>query len=147
MKTMKTDMLSSQAESSTIRRKSGQLYDALIYWLHGRNDRVRASTYADQLWRLLKEDAHNELGVIFSEECWALLYEARGQLDEAIKHRENEIAAIRKLHDLSTGKPFESLVMNQYSQDDLNDRLSLLSILRDEYRKMDRSQAIPKTDG
>jgi hypothetical protein len=106
----------------------GDLYDQLLYSLYRQEDARQARQFADQLEQLLpKADPTHD--AIFSEECWSLVFEAKGKLEKAITHREREIDLIRCLHKISRGKPDEELVFSQYGYDDLSDRLNLLAIL------------------
>jgi tetratricopeptide (TPR) repeat protein len=106
----------------------GYLYDKLLYWLYKRADREKARTFAKRLEQLLPKVSRAHDG-IFGEECWSLLYEAKGNLAKAIEHRENEIRLIRRLHEISRDAEHEHLVHKQYSYDDLSDRLDLLAVL------------------
>jgi hypothetical protein len=104
------------------------LYDKLLYWLYQREDRGKARPYADRLDHLLaKADPHGE--AIFGEECRSLIFETKGNLPQAIRHREKEIRLIRQLHDLSRPGARRDLVLRDYGYGDLSDRLDLLATL------------------
>jgi tetratricopeptide (TPR) repeat protein len=106
----------------------GYLYDKLLYWLYGRADPERARPYAERLERLLpRADPDHE--AIFGEECRSLACEAKGDLGNAIQHRENEIRLIRRLHEISRGKPWEEIALKDYDYEALSDRLDLLAML------------------
>lgn len=84
---------------------------------------------ANRLNRLLKR-YNQEPESIFVEECRSLICEAKGDLEHAIKHRENEIKLIRQLHKLSQGTESEDFAINQYTYADLSERLDILAMLR-----------------
>src|SRR5439155_519509 len=91
----------------------GYLYDKLLYWLYGRADARKARPFVERLEKLLpKVDPEHE--GIFGEECWSLLYEAKGNLPKAIDYRKNEIRLIRRLHEISRNAPHEGLVLKRY---------------------------------
>jgi tetratricopeptide (TPR) repeat protein len=106
----------------------GYLYDKLLYWLYERADGEKARAFAKRLEQLLPKVTREHDG-IFGEECWSLLYEAKGNLAKAIEHRENEIRLIRRLHEISHNAQQERLVLKQYGYADLSDRLDLLAVL------------------
>jgi tetratricopeptide (TPR) repeat protein len=106
----------------------GYLYDKLLYWLYQRQEVERARPYAERLERLLPTaDARHE--AIRGEECWSLVYETKGDVHKAIKHRLNEIRLIRRLHRISRHAPNERVMLKAYGYDDLSDRLDLLAVL------------------
>ena len=116
----------------------GYLYDKLLYWLYQREDAGKARSYAKRLEELLpKADAHHE--AIFGEECWSLVYEAKGDLLKAIQHRENEIRLIRRLHAISRNAPHKRLALKDYGWDDLGDWLDLLATLYHDSGQLDRA--------
>jgi hypothetical protein len=106
----------------------GYLYDKLLYWLYQRADAGKARLFAQRLELLLPKVTSEHQG-IFGEECWSLLYEAKGDLPNAIKHRENEVRLIRRLHEISRNSRHEDLVHKRYGPADLSDRLDLLAVL------------------
>jgi tetratricopeptide (TPR) repeat protein len=106
----------------------GHLYDKLLYWLYEREDPAKARPYARRLERLLRR-ADRDHGAIFGEECWSLIYEAKGDLRKAIKHRENEIRLIHRLYKVCMGTPAEEIALRDYRYDDLSDRMDLLAML------------------
>ena len=106
----------------------GYLYDKLLYWLYQREDSSRSRRYAKRLEPLLRRAAPDHQA-IFGEECWSLVYETKGDLRSAIKHRQNEIRLIRRLHNLPRQTAPEELVRKDYGYDDLSDRLDLLAVL------------------
>ena len=104
------------------------LQQKLLYWLYEREDRGRALPFADRLGRLLAKTAADD-GAIFREECRSLICEARGDLRSAIRHRENEIRLIHRLHAIARDKAEHDLFTGLYGYDDLSDRLDLLAVL------------------
>jgi tetratricopeptide (TPR) repeat protein len=103
-----------------------RLYQRLLFWLYEKGNPRKAGPLADRLERELAKAAEKSIRV---EECRALIAEARGDLRKAIKHREKEIALIRKLHRISLKRPGEAYVFAQYSYADLSDRMNLLAVL------------------
>ena len=116
----------------------GYLYDKLLYWLYRRADAEKARPYAERLERLLPRVTPEHEG-IFGEECWSLVYEAKGNLPKAIEHRENEVRLIRQLHEIARNTPHENLVLKQYGYDDLSDRLDLLAVLYHDSGNLDKA--------
>ncbi len=106
----------------------GYLYDKLLYWLYARQDARRARPFADRLEEVLVK-LRPEPESIFTEECWSLVHETKGDLAKAIKHRKNEIRRIGRLHQISENAPSADYVFRQYSYADLSDRLDLLAVL------------------
>jgi hypothetical protein len=76
---------------------------------------------------------------IFIEECRSLVCEAKGDLGNAIKHRENEIRLIRRLHEISQGTESEAYVFSQYDYADLSERLDILAMLYHAIGSLDKS--------
>src|SRR5687768_13374756 len=70
-----------------------------------------------------------------AEECicyhgaLALIHEADGSLMEAIRHREEEIAKIRRLHELELENPTGGYGIQNYRKRDLKDREQRLKAL------------------
>ncbi len=58
-----------------------------------------------------------------------MICEANEDLPRAIKHRENEVRLIQRLHEISRGRPQQFSVQRLYGYDDLSDRLDLLAAL------------------
>ena len=106
----------------------GYLHDKLLYWLYQRADMKKALITAPRLEQLLAAVAPDH-DAILGEECWSLVYEAKGELEKAIESRKNEIRLIRRLHELSQGKPHEAIALKDYGYDALSDRLDLLAVL------------------
>jgi hypothetical protein len=114
------------------------LYHKLLHWFYERKDRRRAKPYCDRLERLLDEFCTDD-HVIVPEECRSLICEIRGDLPGAIKHRENEIRLIKRLHRISENTPSNNFALSQYDYSDLSDRLDLLATLYREAGKPKRA--------
>jgi hypothetical protein len=104
------------------------LYQKLLYWLYERDDFTRARIFADRLVQMLPTSSPGT-EAIFPQECWSLICEARMDLPGAIRHRENEIRLIKRLHVASQSIPEKDLVMQMYGYAELSDRLDLLAVL------------------
>jgi hypothetical protein len=98
------------------------LYDKVLYWFYERHCRARALHFCELLEHLLKLHAANHQA-IKGEECWSLIFEIRGDLRNAIKHREREIRLIKRLQKIGKGT-------TGYQPSDLADRLDLLDFVR-----------------
>jgi hypothetical protein len=133
-------------KSPATSKKVGRLYDRLIYWLYQRGDPQRARPLADQLEQVLPT-VGPETGAVFSEECRALIHEARGELARAIEHRENEVRLIRRLHRLARKTASPDLVLAQYTPSDLRDRLDLLAMLYHDSGHLDQAIRLLKASG
>jgi hypothetical protein len=59
----------------------------------------------------------------------ALIYQADGSLEQAIRHREEEIAKIRRLHELELQNPTGGYALQNYGEQDLEDRQRRLKAL------------------
>jgi hypothetical protein len=116
------------------------LYDKLLYWLYRRANRGKARPYARRLERLLPK-AYPDHDAIFGEECWSLVRETNGDLQGAIKYRENELRLIRRLYEASLGKPYEEAALKGYGYDDWSDRLDLLAVLYHDSGDLDKAVA------
>ena len=114
------------------------LYDRLVTWLYERQDVRRALPIANRLERLLAR-CHQKPANIFIEECRSLVGEAKGHLERAIKHRENEIRLIRRLHKISQGTESEAYAFGQYDYDDLSERLDILAMLNHGIGNLDKA--------
>jgi hypothetical protein len=116
----------------------GYLYDKVLFWLYQRADRRKARPFVKRLELLLaKADPKQES--ILGQECRSLAREALGDLAGAIEHRENEIQLIRRLHDVSRGKPFEEHALQDYGHEELSDRLDLLASLYHDNGQLDKA--------
>jgi tetratricopeptide (TPR) repeat protein len=116
----------------------GHLYDKLLYWLYQRAEVEKSRHFADRLEVLLSSVNAGHQG-IFAEECWSLLYEAKGDLPSSIKHRQNEIRLIRRVQAICRGTPHEELVLKQCGHAELSDRLDLLGVLYHENGNLDKA--------
>ena len=137
---MKRKPITDGAKSADTWEQISQMYDRLVYWLYERQDADRARSYADRLEKTLARN-ETEAGAIFAEECRSLIYEARGDGKQAIKHREKEIALIRRLHARARNTLNERYVFRQYSYADLRDRLEVLAMLYREQGDVDKAVA------
>ncbi len=116
------------------------LYHKLLYWLYEREDKVRARAYAERLARLLSK-ASAEHDAIFPEECRSLTCEAMDDLPGAVKHRENEVRLIKRLHEISRGTRQQDHIFGLYGYDNLSDRLDLLAVLYHDSGDLDKAIA------
>jgi hypothetical protein len=116
----------------------GYLYDKLVYWLYDRADARRALPYADRLEKVLARVPHAD-EAIWPQECRSLIAEARGDLAQAVRHRENEVRLIRRLHEIAAGTPGQDFIGDRYDVDDVSDRLDLLAILYHDAGHLDRA--------
>jgi hypothetical protein len=114
------------------------LYHKVLFWFYGRENRRRALPFGERLEKLLQKEAPRPEG-IFAEGCWSLVCELKGDLAGAIKHRENEIRLIKRLHQISLNTPDQDYVLKTYGFDDLSDRLDLLAILYHDAGDLDRA--------
>ena len=114
------------------------LYRKLLYWFCEREDRRRAAAFCDRLEPLLNQVSPDDK-VIVGEECRSLICEVRGDLGGAIRHRENEIRLIKRLHRISENTPSNNFALSQYDYSDLSDRLDLLATLYREAGKPKRA--------
>ena len=113
------------------------VYQKLVFWFCRNTEGVRTRRYAARLKRLLVRD-ETIPGSIFGEECWSLVFEVEGDFRQAIRHRENEIRLIRRLHEI-TPKEQRDLVFAWYGHDDLSDRLVILANLYDQFGQTERA--------
>jgi tetratricopeptide (TPR) repeat protein len=116
----------------------GYLHSKLLYWLYQRAEPEKARPYAERLEPLLPK-ADPDHKAIFGEECRSLACEAKGDLQEAIKHRENEISLIHRLYHVAEGTPYEDDLLRDYGDDDLSDRLDLLATLYHDNGQFDKA--------
>ena len=114
------------------------LYHKLLYWLYDRGQPRKALAFCDRLEQLLDREIA-EHGTVRNEECRSLIREAQGDLPGAIRHRENEVRLIKRLHTIARGTPSWEYVQRQYDYRDLSDRLDLLAILYHDSGDLDRA--------
>ena len=69
----------------------------ISFWLYKKHKAANARPYAKRLASVLKALPPSD-GAILREEAFALLHELQGRLDDAIAHREREIALMERLH-------------------------------------------------
>jgi hypothetical protein len=67
------------------------------YWLYRRKSSSAANRYAGRLERVLKRLPQNDLAILRAE-GWALLCELKGEIRQALEHRQKEIKLIKRLH-------------------------------------------------
>ena len=67
------------------------------YWLYARKHKTGAERYLDRLERVLRDLPENDLAIIRAEGL-SLLSELKGNLNDAIAHREQEIRLMERLH-------------------------------------------------
>jgi hypothetical protein len=125
---MKTKPPPDRRKFADARDEVEYLYHKLLYWLYERKDSVRARAFAARLARLLSRVSPGH-EAIFPEECWSLICEARGNLSGAIKHRENEVRLMKRLHEISRNGPHRQAILRLHSYEDLSGRLDLLAVL------------------
>jgi hypothetical protein len=116
-------------QSADVRQQMSRLYERLVHWLYERQNVRRAVPVAEELARLLASFGPRPES-IFVEECRSLVHEARGDLGRAIKHREDEIRLIRRLHRAARNTGDADSLFQLYSYADLCDRLQLLAMLQ-----------------
>jgi hypothetical protein len=114
------------------------LYHKLLYWLYERKESIRACAFAKRLGQVLSTSSPGH-DAIFPEECWSLICEATEDLPGAIKHRENEVRLIKRLHALSRRTPHQDDALQLYGYDDLSDRLDLLAVLYRDSGDLDKA--------
>jgi tetratricopeptide (TPR) repeat protein len=112
------------------------LYDKLLFWLYGRGNPRQALRFAGRLERLLTP---SDREAIMGQECLSLIRELKGDLPRAIKHRNEEIRLIRRLHETSLHTPSREIILKAYDFSDLSDRLDLLAILYHELGDLDEA--------
>jgi hypothetical protein len=135
---MKNNSLSSRRKFRSAGDEIDYLYHKLLYWLYDRGDRRKALAFVDRLERLLEEVSPGAEAIL-SEECRSLIAEARGDLANAIRHRENEIHLIKRLHRISRNSASRDYVMRVYGYSDLSDCLDLLAVLYHDSGALDRA--------
>jgi hypothetical protein len=135
---MKTKPPPDRRKFADERDQMNYLYHKLLYWLYERRDKARARAFAQRLAQLLSKSSHGR-DAIFPEECWSLICETKEDLPKAIKHRENEIRLIKRLHEISRGTPQQKDIFRLYRYDDLSDRLDLLAVLYHDNGNLDKA--------
>jgi hypothetical protein len=132
-----------RAEAGPTRHKFAHEWDEinylhykLLYWLYEREDGRAARRFADRLDKLLRQ-ASPDHEAILGEECWSLVWETRGDLDQAIEFRENEIRLIRRLWRSAADSPVRDAVLKGYGLGDLSGRMDLLAGLYHDAGRMD----------
>jgi tetratricopeptide (TPR) repeat protein len=135
---MKTEPPPDRRKFADDRDEAEYLYQKLLYWLYEREDPTRARAFAERLARLLSNVSPDHRA-IFPEECRSLICEAKGDLPGAIKHRENEVQLMKRLHEISRNSPQREDLLRLHGYDDLSDRLDLLAALYHDSGQLDRA--------
>jgi hypothetical protein len=135
---MKTKAPPDRRKFADERDQIDYLYHKLLYWLYEREDKVRACAFAERLAQLLSQTSPGR-DAIFPEECRSLICEASEDLPGAIKHRENEVRLIKRLHEVSRGTQQQDHVFGLYGYDNLSDRLDLLAVLYHDSGALDKA--------
>ncbi|GEM_PF-6606768 len=94
----KQQTLSAASSDAELWGTLDQLCNKARYWLYTRKQRAKAERYADRLEMALTKLPKNDLAIIRAEGL-ALLFELRGQIPEAIVHRQREIRLMEQLRD------------------------------------------------
>lgn len=131
---METKKTTPRAPWAEIRR----VYDEMLQWFYERKNQPKARRLCPRLEKLL-QSVSGESPAILAEECQALLYEVRGDLPRAIRHREREISLRQRLIQVSRAAPSRELVLRDYGFADLSDRLDLLAILYHDAGDVDKA--------
>jgi hypothetical protein len=117
------------------------LYVELLSSFYRLADRRRAKEIAVRLEQALN-DSPEFAESIRGEEVRSLIFELRGDFEEAIRSREAEIRKILELHTLAVNTPSWEYVSGQYDFTDVSDRLDLLAVLYDRHGSTDRAIAV-----
>ena len=89
-----------QSTFSSTGSELNYLNDWISYWWHQRLDQAKALQLCDRFEELLIPQGRDD-GSLALQEHWGLLHEVRGNLDQAIWHREREIALLNRLFEIS----------------------------------------------
>jgi hypothetical protein len=102
--------------------------------LYTHNNKKTAERYVDRLERVLKALPPDELAIL-RQEGLALLYELRGRIDKAIKHRMNEIALMERLHSEAKSPRYaestRAYMLRDRGMGALEERRAILKALQD----------------
>lgn len=112
------------------------LHERLLHWYYGKHDRTRALKYCHRLKELLEEASPDHQAAL-GEECWSLIWELKGNLDEAIRYRKRGIKIIKALR--RKVRPGLKWLSEVYKPIDLADRLDLLAILHFEAGQLNKA--------
>ncbi|EKN90451.1 hypothetical protein LEP1GSC034_2106 [Leptospira interrogans str. 2003000735] len=103
------------------------LYCKILKWFYSSTPNyTKSKLFADRLGKLLNKIKPGPMAIRI-EEYRSLVYEVKGDLAGAIRHRRREIKLLKRLLSLSEYPKLSSELVGDYS--DLVDRLILLSIL------------------
>ncbi len=120
-----------------------RLCDKVDYHLHTDFNITAARSYAIRLSQALVKADPNEESII-GESCRSLVSEAEGNIESAIRHRENELALIEKLRKHSKGKPYEKHILASYSDAQILNRQSVLvNLMAKRSSPVPRSRSCP----
>lgn len=127
---MKTKIPATRRKFASAWDEIKYLYDKLLYWFYSRQLPQRARVYAKRLQKLVKQVDGDEKSIL-GQECRSLICEIHGDLAGAIRHREEEIRKIRRLHKISENTPQWDLACRDMDYTYLSDQLDLLALLYD----------------
>ena len=115
------------------------------YWLYARKQRARAERYLQRLAVILHELPENDIAIIRAEGL-ALFHELKGELGEAITHREREIHLTERLHKeaQSHDNSTKSYMLQGRGTIDLQERRAILDALRKEETERQRTRPLKK---
>lgn len=103
------------------------LYHKVLHWSYGPStDRAKAKRFALRLEQVLSKTS-GVRGAIKGQEYWSLVYEVKGDLPNAIKHRRNEIRLWKRFLALPEYPALDPSIVGDHS--DLADRLICLGFL------------------
>jgi hypothetical protein len=107
----------------------------LRYWLYARKQKPRAQRFLHRLQRVLTRLPENDSAII-REEGLALLSELKGELGDAIAHREREIRLMERLHQEAESPKYEestrSYMLRERDSGVLGERRAILEALKKE---------------
>jgi hypothetical protein len=107
----------------------------LRYWLYTRKQKPRAGRFLHRLERVLTRLPENDSAII-REEGLALLSELKGELGDAIAHREREIRLMERLHREAESPKYETGTREYMLRDRdsavLGERRAILETLKTE---------------
>ena len=97
------------------------LYDQLLYWFYGQENRARCYPYAFRLQRLLQR-ADPKAEALLGMDARAIMAELAGDHLDAARYRRKAVRALARLHERGE---LESV---RLGPDDISDRLDLMAI-------------------
>jgi hypothetical protein len=101
------------------------------FWLYERKQKAKAVRFLDRLARILRELPENNIAII-REEGLALLHQLKGEVDDAIAHREREIRLTERLHKeaQSHDDTTRAYMLRDRETIDLQERRAILEALK-----------------